>query len=98
LGQRSAPSSPSPSRPAPIERGQGAHRHTFFEDVGPLPCKRNPCRRVAVEGYRSFRELVLPLGQLSAIVGAKVAESPNVYRSLRVSTDLAQNARLLEQQ
>jgi predicted ATPase len=49
-------------------------------------------RTVAVEGYRSLRELVLPLGQLSVITGANGSGKSSVYRSLRLLADVAQNA------
>src|SRR5580658_10404648 len=49
-------------------------------------------RTVAVQGYRSLRELVLPLGQLSIITGANGSGKSSVYRSLRLLADVAQNA------
>jgi predicted ATPase len=49
-------------------------------------------RTVAVQGYRSLRELVLPLGQLSVITGANGSGKSSVYRSLRLLADAAQNA------
>ena len=47
---------------------------------------------VAVHGYRSLRELVLPLGQLSVITGANGSGKSSVYRSLHLLADVAQNA------
>ena len=47
---------------------------------------------VAVQGYRSLRDLVLPLGQLSLITGANGSGKSSVYRSLRLLADAAQNA------
>jgi predicted ATPase len=35
---------------------------------------------VAVQGYRSLRELTLPLGQLSVITGANGSGKSSVYR------------------
>jgi predicted ATPase len=49
-------------------------------------------RTVAVHGYRSLRDLVLPLGQLSLITGANGSGKSSVYRSLRLLADAAQNA------
>ncbi len=49
-------------------------------------------RTVAVQGYRSLRELVLPLGQLSVITGANGSGKSSVYGSLRLLADVAQNA------
>ena len=49
-------------------------------------------RTVAVQGYRSLREFVLPLGQLSVITGANGSGKSSVYRSLRLLADVAQNA------
>src|SRR6202789_2659798 len=48
-------------------------------------------RTVAVQGYRSLREFVLPLGQLSVITGANGSGKSSVYRSLRLLADVAQN-------
>jgi predicted ATPase len=49
-------------------------------------------RTVAVQGYRSLRDLVLPLGQVSLITGANGSGKSSVYRSLRLLADVAQNA------
>src|SRR3984885_7500719 len=49
-------------------------------------------RTVAVQGYRSLRELALPLGQLSVLTGANGSGKSSVYRSLRLLADAAQNA------
>jgi predicted ATPase len=49
-------------------------------------------RIVAVQGYRSLRDLVLPLGQLTVITGANGSGKSSVYRSLRLLADAAQNA------
>jgi len=49
-------------------------------------------RTIAVQGYRSLRELVLPLGQVSLITGANGSGKSSVYRSLRLLADAAQNA------
>ena len=49
-------------------------------------------RTVAVQGYRSLRDLILPLGQLTVIAGANGSGKSSVYRSLRLLADVAQNA------
>src|SRR6201996_1977232 len=49
-------------------------------------------RTVAVHGYRSLRDLILPLGQLTVITGANGSGKSSVYRSLRLLADVAQNA------
>jgi predicted ATPase len=49
-------------------------------------------RTVAVQGYRSLRDLVLPLGQLSVITGANGSGKSSVYRSLHLLADVALNA------
>jgi predicted ATPase len=48
-------------------------------------------RTVAVEGYRSLRDLKLPLDQLNVITGANGSGKSSVYRSLRLLADVAQN-------
>jgi len=49
-------------------------------------------RTIAIQGYRSLRELVLPLEQLTVITGANGSGKSSVYRSLRLLADAAQNA------
>ncbi|HEX5235904.1 MAG TPA: AAA family ATPase [Silvibacterium sp.] len=48
-------------------------------------------RTIAVEGYRSLRDLKLPLGQLNVITGANGSGKSSVYRSLRLLAEVAQN-------
>lgn len=52
----------------------------------------NMIKTVAVEGYRSLRNLVLPLAQLTVVTGLNGSGKSNVYRSLRLLADTAQNA------
>ena len=42
---------------------------------------------VAIRGYRSLREVILPLGQLSIITGANGVGKSSVYRALRLLAD-----------
>lgn len=49
-------------------------------------------RTVAVQGYRSLRDLTLPLGQLTVITGANGSGKSSVYRSLRLLADAAMNS------
>ena len=49
-------------------------------------------RTLAVQGYRSLRDVVLPLGQLTLITGANGSGKSSVYRSLRLLADVAGNA------
>nr|BBX82076.1 hypothetical protein MFLOJ_58630 [Mycobacterium florentinum] len=42
---------------------------------------------VATRGYRSLREVILPLGRLSIITGANGAGKSSVYRALRLLAD-----------
>lgn len=44
---------------------------------------------VAVYGYRSLRDLVLPLAPLNVITGANGSGKSNIYRALRLMADLA---------
>lgn len=48
-------------------------------------------RMLAVSGYRSLRELVLPLGQLNLVTGANGAGKSSLYRALRLLSDSALN-------
>src|SRR3978361_211612 len=49
--------------------------------VGPM------LQTIAVRGYRSLREVVLPLGRLSVVTGANGAGKSSVYRALRLLAD-----------
>jgi predicted ATPase len=49
-------------------------------------------RTVAIQGYRSLRDLTLPLAQLSVITGANGSGKSSVYRSLRLLADTALNS------
>lgn len=42
---------------------------------------------VAVRGYRSLREVVLPFGQLTVVTGANGTGKSSVYRTLRLLAD-----------
>jgi predicted ATPase len=48
-------------------------------------------RTLAVEGYRSLRHLILPLGQLTVITGANGSGKSSLYRALRLLADSARN-------
>ena len=45
--------------------------------------------RIAISGYRSIRELVLRLGQLTVVTGVNGAGKSNLYRALRLLGDAA---------
>ncbi|CAM5708202.1 AAA family ATPase [Mycolicibacterium aubagnense] len=42
---------------------------------------------IAIGGYRSVRELVLPLGQLTVVTGANGSGKSSIYRALRLLAD-----------
>ncbi|OBI10832.1 AAA family ATPase [Mycobacterium sp. E2497] len=42
---------------------------------------------VAIRGYRSLREVILPLGRLSVVTGANGAGKSSLYRALRLLAD-----------
>ena len=42
---------------------------------------------VAVRGYRSLRDLVLPLGRLTVVTGANGTGKSSLYRALRLLAD-----------
>lgn len=45
--------------------------------------------RIAISGYRSLRELTLPLGRLTVVTGANGTGKSSVYRSLRLLAQIA---------
>jgi predicted ATPase len=45
--------------------------------------------RIAISGYRSLRELTLPLGALTVVTGPNGSGKSSVYRSLRLLADIA---------
>jgi predicted ATPase len=47
-------------------------------------------RTLAIAGYRSLRQLVVPLGQLNLIRGANASGKSNLYRALRLLSETAQ--------
>jgi predicted ATPase len=46
--------------------------------------------RIAVENYRSLRELVVPLGPLNVVTGANGSGKSSLYRALRLLAETAQ--------
>ncbi|EUA08177.1 AAA domain protein [Mycobacterium kansasii 732] len=46
---------------------------------------------VAVENYRSLRQVVVPLGQLTVVTGPNGSGKSNLYRALRLLADSARN-------
>ena len=46
---------------------------------------------LAVENYRSLRDIVLPVGQLNVITGPNGSGKSNLYRALRLLADAARN-------
>ncbi|MCR1982789.1 AAA family ATPase, partial [Cellulosimicrobium cellulans] len=44
---------------------------------------------IAVEGYRSLRSLVLPLGRLTVVTGANGTGKSSLYRALRLLSGCA---------
>jgi predicted ATPase len=49
-------------------------------------------RTIAVQGYRSLRDVLLPLSQLTVITGANGSGKSSVYRSLRLLAEAALNS------
>src|SRR6202011_5797201 len=47
---------------------------------------------VAVNGYRSLRNVVLPLAALTLVTGANGSGKTSLYRALRLLADAAQNS------
>lgn len=44
---------------------------------------------IAISGYRSLRDIVIPLGQLSVVTGANGTGKSSIYRALRLLADIA---------
>jgi len=42
---------------------------------------------VTIRGYRSLREVILPLGRLSIVTGSNGAGKSSLYRALRLLAD-----------
>ncbi len=47
---------------------------------------------IAIRGYRSLREIVLPLGELTVVTGANGTGKSSVYRALRLLADCGSGA------
>jgi predicted ATPase len=45
---------------------------------------------LAVSGYRSLRDLVIPLDRLNLVTGANGSGKSNLYRALRLLAEIAQ--------
>lgn len=45
--------------------------------------------RVAISGYRSLRDIVLPLGQITVVTGANGSGKSSTYRALRLLANIA---------
>ena len=50
---------------------------------------------VAISGYRSLRNLVLPLEPLTVVTGANGSGKSSLYRALRLLADVAQSLSLI---
>jgi len=46
---------------------------------------------LAVQGYRSLRDVVLPLGPLTAVTGPNGSGKSNLYRALRLVAEASRN-------
>lgn len=46
--------------------------------------------RIAIAGYRSLRDIVIPLGQLTLVTGANGSGKSSLYRGLRLLAEVAQ--------
>jgi predicted ATPase len=57
-----------------------------------LPYPSPMIETLAISGYRSLRDLVLPLGRLNLVTGANGSGKSSLYRALRLLGDAAQNS------
>ncbi len=48
---------------------------------------------IAIRGYRSLRDITVPLGDLTVITGANGTGKSSVYRALRLLADCGRGAR-----
>jgi predicted ATPase len=48
---------------------------------------RHMLQTVAIRGYRSLREVILPLGRLSIVTGENGTAKSSLYRALRLLAD-----------
>jgi predicted ATPase len=60
-------------------------------DVGVRRYLSSVIRTLAVENYRSLRQLYLPLARLTVVTGANGSGKSSLYRSLRLLADAARN-------
>ena len=44
---------------------------------------------VAISGYRSLRDIVIPVGQLTIVTGSNGTGKSSIYKSLRLLADIA---------
>src|SRR5436190_19877938 len=58
-----------------------------------IDCSRTRMRQllttIAIENYRSLRDLCLPLGRLNVVTGANGTGKSSLYRALRLLADCA---------
>src|SRR5690606_38154996 len=76
--------------PFPCGRGWQAPRLPLSERVIQLQANHPMILSFAVAGYRSLRELILPLQRLNVVTGPNGSGKSSFYRALRLLADAAQ--------
>lgn len=73
--------------------GRGGHRRRVVAvTIAPTRLEPTMLTALAIDNYRSLRELIVPLGPLNMVTGPNGSGKSNLYRALRLLADTAQGS------